>query len=144
MKRKVISALIVLVGAVWLGATGWEAYKIRPVDGRLTADLTAGEYTAGLFTIHWDPAGGGAFYITHADFPKRALWQTLPGVAFVGAAQGQEMVDEARGSFFIEDRRTRTCAEQQVWSVASQADAVIVTGLLICAKGETSEYFLTF
>ena len=80
----------------------------------------------------------------HKDAPGRWLWYTRRGEAFVAAAQGQEKVEEQRGSFFFTDQVTRRCADQMIRSIQTSSDRVIISGSLTCRPGGSIDYSLEF
>ncbi|KAH7677316.1 Alpha-glucosidase protein [Dioscorea alata] len=55
------------------------------------------------FLVNWSSGNGGWLYISHLSQPKRSLWSTIPGEAFISAAAAQTEVEESRGSFAIND-----------------------------------------
>eukprot|EP00850_Spirogloea_muscicola_P010644 SM000063S20034 [mRNA] locus=s63:396349:401466:+ [translate_table: standard] len=68
--------------------------------GALAAEWPIGD----AFVARWRPDGGGSFAVYHRSEPERALWASVPGVAFVTAAAGEALVEESRGSFAVHDR----------------------------------------
>jgi hypothetical protein len=68
-----------------------------------SAVLPSAVYPIGCFVITWDASRGGELRVTHQARPARVLWATLPGQAFVAAAQGAERVTESRSHFSIAD-----------------------------------------
>ncbi len=144
MKRKLFFSLLllllVIVGARQLS----HLYAQRQIAGRLRSDLPAGDHAAGDFTLSWSPERGGSLTVTHADDPERVLWATVPGRSFVGAGRGAEEVEEARGSFFIEERLQTACAAQTLEAIAADEDGVTLRGTLRCGGGDVVGYALTF
>ncbi|KAL5226399.1 hypothetical protein ABZP36_014664 [Zizania latifolia] len=61
------------------------------------------------FRLHWDPSLGGTVSLARVSSgdPPRAMWETVPGVAFVSAASVATEADECRGSFALRDGRAR-------------------------------------
>ncbi|PRQ49788.1 putative alpha-glucosidase [Rosa chinensis] len=55
------------------------------------------------FELSWNTSNGGSLSISHRSQPRRAIWSTVPGQAFVSAAVAQTRVEESRGSFVVED-----------------------------------------
>lgn len=159
-KRLLFMIPLALAGAAILtGLALWASreWALRPLSGRLAItapELNSGRhtYTTGNFVITLSAAGqeaaggypGPRVTIAHRAAPGRWLWHTLRGEAFVAAAQGQETVEEARGSYFISDRRTRSCADQTIDSIEQLDSAVEVTGSLTCSDGAVIGYTLLF
>ncbi|WOH06359.1 hypothetical protein DCAR_0625785 [Daucus carota subsp. sativus] len=56
------------------------------------------------FLLTWASKDGGSISISHQSQPRRSIWATVPGQAFVSAALAETQVDESRGSFVIKDR----------------------------------------
>ncbi|GAB4481392.1 MAG: alpha-glucosidase [Anaerolineae bacterium] len=147
MKRRVqigIAALLVIaVLALWGIPAALEAYRVRPVNGRLESDLPSRTLQTGPFTVAWD-AERRQIVITHEENPERMVWHTVPGVPFAAAARGRETVEEKRGSFFISDRRTVICAQQSVDTMVLLHDHILIDGVLTCDDGSSTPYRLTF
>ncbi|GAB2267129.1 hypothetical protein Dimus_002114 [Dionaea muscipula] len=67
---------------------------------------------------------GGYLSISHRSQPRRPIWSTIPGQAFVSAAVAETEVEESRGSFVIKDRRIDLiCNHQTVEDVRVIDDA---------------------
>lgn len=157
-------AAAALLAVYLLAAWGARQYSIRPLVGTLSvsdpalasSDLHAypvGHFRLTLSTIGQEAAGGyrgPRLLITHQADPGRWLWYTNRGQAFLGAARGEETVTEARGSFFISDRLTRTCTRQTIDAITAQGaagaqeEAVILSGRLECGGGQAVGYQLIF
>ncbi|CAL4957297.1 unnamed protein product [Urochloa decumbens] len=58
------------------------------------------------FRLRWDPSLGGVVSLSRVSSP-RAMWETVPGVAFLSAASAATVADECRGSFALRDGRAR-------------------------------------
>ncbi|KAF0897894.1 hypothetical protein E2562_001606 [Oryza meyeriana var. granulata] len=72
------------------------------------------------FRLRWDPSLGGMVSLARVaslsgDAPSRggAMWETVPGVAFVSAASVDTEADECRGSFALRDGRARLVPHSQ-------------------------------
>ncbi|XP_074320564.1 uncharacterized protein LOC141657287 [Silene latifolia] len=61
----------------------------------------------------WSSNNGGHFSISHNSNPKRALWSTIPGQAFISAAMVETEVEESRGSFAIKDKKIHIVCNHQ-------------------------------
>lgn len=131
-------AVLALAFAVWNGA---RLYQPPLLDGRLHTAVSPAQYEVGDFILNWE---GERLAVAHRQRPQKTLWASLPGQSFVAAAQGRETVEEARGSFFIEDEIGVTCAEQTITAVTPIGDALAVAGSLNCGGGEQVGYTLTF
>ena len=152
----------------FLVAWGLRANDQRPLTGKLTISDPAlhgpeaagdlfpyplGNFTLTLSTIGENAPGndssgarGPRLYVTHRTEPGRWLWYTLRGQAFAAAAQGQEQVEEARGSYTISDRLSRTCTDQTIDAISYSPEAaypaLLVTGNLKCSGSSTIGYTL--
>lgn len=65
------------------------------------------------FLVTWASKNGGSISISHQSQPKRSIWATVPGQAFVSAALAETQVDESRGSFVIKDRNIQLVCDCQ-------------------------------
>lgn len=65
------------------------------------------------FQLSWSSNNGGSLSIYHQSQPKRAIWSTIPGQAFVSAALAETEVEESRGSFVVKDRRLHLVCHHQ-------------------------------
>jgi sulfoquinovosidase len=161
MRKKLITivlpvglvSLLIIFGYSWVK----EAYSTRPLLGKLTINdpsLQTGMhyFQAGNFQIQVIASGQEnegkklepRLVIVHKDAPGRWLWYSHRGEAFVAAAQGQEQVEEQRGSFFFSDRITRRCADQTIRAIQPSTDGVIISGSLNCQQGKPIDYSLEF
>lgn len=142
MKRiiRILLGLLLLLAAVLAIRWGWGQYAIRPLRGKLTASLPPQEAAFGAFTLRFD---GKQVTIVPANRPDFALWQSLPGRAFVLAARGQADVQEARGMFRISDRLVARCTAQSLTGLEAAGESVRLTGELAC-DGENVAYTLIF
>ncbi len=147
MKRRVLigiaALLVIIVLALWGIPAALEAYRVRPINGRLESDLPSRTLQTGPFTVAWD-ADRRQIVITHEENPDRSVWHTVSGVPFAAAARGRETVEEVRGSFFIRDRRTVICARQSVDTMVLLRDHILIDGVLTCDDGSQTPYRLTF
>ena len=105
----------------------------RQVKGQL--DLAEAMHKAacfpiGEFQIDWEPANGGRLVVRHSADLEKELWATLPGLAFIGTAYGEESVRESRGSFKIKDKRRAIVNKQSIEDIKPEGDAVVVSGRL--------------
>lgn len=129
----------------------------RPVLGKLSTDnpeLKTGlhHFPLGDFDIQWIATGQGSesggsgprIAIVHKEAPGRWLWYSHRGEAFIAAAQGQETVEEQRGSFFFTDQISRRCADQTISAFQVSIDQVMINGRLDCQPGAPIDYVLSF
>jgi len=71
--------------------------------------------------------------VSHQAEPGRLLWETMPGLAFVGAAQGAEEIREfgvPEGSFAIQDRIVKQCDNQILDSAMLDGTQLVLHGTL--------------
>jgi alpha-glucosidase len=83
---------------------------------------------------------------THSAEPDRVLWESIPNVAFVGAAEGQADVREfgtPEGSFSMNDKIITSCTAQSIDAVKATATALVLQGTL-AGQGCSVNYSLTF
>lgn len=72
------------------------------------------------FRLRWDPSRGGEVSLSRVPSSpgddgaaRRAMWETVPGVAFLSAASAATEADECRGSFALRDGRARLVPDRQ-------------------------------
>ena len=101
MKQR-FSILILIIATIALGA--WLGQAARPENFQLRGQLTfdpeqvpSADYELGDFIVKWRTENGGQLTVEAEDRPGFALWQTIPGEAFVMAAQGTETVMKIGG-----------------------------------------------
>ncbi|MCX7609914.1 MAG: alpha-glucosidase [Anaerolineales bacterium] len=136
---------LLLVASITLGL--WLGRLLRPgaeqLTGRLTFDpqqVPSLDYTLNHFQIRWD-AETGQLILEDLSRPGFALWQTLPGEAFILAAQGQETVQQKGGISFFRDQYLLVCNEQTLETIEPKPSAITMRGKLYCGP-ETISYSL--
>jgi len=76
------------------------------------------------FRLRWDPSRGGEVSLSRVSprpgagdgdgsAASRAMWETVPGVAFLSVASAATEADECRGSFALRDHRARLVPDRQ-------------------------------
>jgi len=65
------------------------------------------------FQLVWSSINGGHLSISHISQPRRSIWATIPGQAFVSAAMTETEVEESRGSFAIKDTKVHLVCNHQ-------------------------------
>lgn len=142
------AVILLIAGLIGLGGWwAWQEYQTRQIIASLSFDAALGQsqsFTAGSFTLLWDPAGGGRLAAISADEPGREAWSTQRGTSFVTAAAGKEQVREARAMYFFSDTLQTTCEQQHIQSIHSQGESVVVQGTLTCVRRDPVSYTLTF
>lgn len=71
--------------------------------------------------------------VAHQAEPTRSLWETLPDVGFLAAAEGTEKVREfgvPEGSFEIQDRILRKCEDQSLGAAKIEGASLVLQGTL--------------
>jgi len=68
--------------------------------------------------------------LTHASGPDKVLWETASGSSFVSASVSDVKIEESRGSFTVEAETLCYCNEQSIDSIATEGDAVTLSGRL--------------
>ncbi len=109
------------------------------MQGRLTyaSQIDAPmQLKTGAFQINWRPGNGGVLVITHNAYPDRLVWESVAGVAFVGAARGDERVVERRGMFSFRDRIRQRYPHQHIDALEMRNGAVHIEGRLAARPGE--------
>jgi len=135
-----------LLCGFWLGqAARPENFQLR---GKLIFDpaqVPLADYEVGDFIIKWRTENGGQLTIESKDHPGFALWQTIPGEAFVMAAQSNTEVTEIRGMFKFYENYINVCQNQKIDFIeAGQAPSGIlffhVNGTLECSSKKQASY----
>jgi len=107
--------------------------ELRQVAGKLSVSEALNKaacFPIGEFQIDWEPASGGRLVVRHSADLDRALWATLPGQTFIGAAFGQESVKESRGLFKIKDRRRVVFTRQSIDQIKATEKGIEINGML--------------
>ncbi|WP_273028180.1 alpha-glucosidase [Massilia timonae] len=94
------------------------------------ASRVDGAYRVGAFSLSFANNG---LRIGHAAEPARILWSSVPGRAFLGAAQGQADVRQfgtPDGSYRIDDKLLAQCLAQSIDALERAADTLVVRGRL--------------
>lgn len=65
------------------------------------------------FQLSWTSNNGGHLSISHLSQANRTIWSTIPGQAFVSAANVDTEVEESRGSFLLKDRDVHLVCNHQ-------------------------------
>jgi alpha-glucosidase len=158
-----LSILVILIVSI-LAARIAREYGQRQLAGKLTISdpaLAASDlhtYPVGNFRLTLSTIGQGApggyqgprLVITHQAEPGRWLWHTIRGEAFLAAAQGQETVEETRGSYFFSDRLLRVCTRQTIDGITASApdspggEVVAIRGKLSCGRQTDIDYTIVF
>jgi alpha-glucosidase len=146
----VVIALVFASAAVLLGMGPINSLiqMNQPSNNPPATFHVTGNYTVGNFVvaINSDPTNQRRFTVTHQAEPKRVLWESLPGVSFVGAAKGAADIREVgvpQGSFDIRDQIQSSCDQQSVDTMHMTGDSLVISGTLTgqnCSVG----YALTF
>ncbi|MCR9142328.1 MAG: alpha-glucosidase [bacterium] len=115
--------------------------ELKPGDWNFQAQ----SYAVGPYTAAWqgDALDSATLTVHNSAAPDRELWATLPGLAFVSAARGQETIHEARGMFTIDDETLQSCSDQKINSVEHGPNNLTIAGELDC-RGSAVPYSLTF
>lgn len=105
------------------------------------------DYTLGRFIIRWETSQGGQLTIENLSRPGFALWQSLPGQSFFGAASGTETVTEMRGMFTFSDQIDTTCRRQSIQTMGLTSEGgpplFFVFGTLTCGSQQV-DYGMRF
>ncbi len=85
------------------------ASALQPASAQALVSRIDGQHRVGAFLLSLD---GGTLRISHTAEPARILWASIPGRAFLGAAQGQadtRQFGTPDGSYRIDDRLLAHC-----------------------------------
>ena len=107
------------------------------------ASRVDGAYRVGAFSLSFANDG---LRIAHAAEPARVLWTSVPGRAFLGAAQGQADIRQfgtPDGSYRIDDKLLAQCLAQSIDALERATDTLVVRGRLR-GPGCDVAYRLTF
>src|SRR5579872_1330005 len=143
------TALIVAAGLIVRGLVIVQVLTpLRRPDNPPIAFHITGTHRVGNFLVTVvTPSTRKSFLrITHAAEPSRALWESVPGVAFLAAAQAQVDVREfgaPEGSFSIHDRILADCAQQSVDALTEGNGTLVVYGTL-AGPGCHTTYQMSF
>ncbi|MBL8632995.1 MAG: alpha-glucosidase [Myxococcales bacterium] len=157
-KRRVIVPVLVgffgallllgmLVARAWLLPGYNDKFGDPPLLGHLEIDrkLKETRIAVGAFSVVFTPDQGGQVFVSHQSEPQRRIWESVPGMSFVGATYGHEKVDESRGMFFFSDKATgSSCATQKLEQVTSGGGQAQLRGTLRCSGAGSAPYVLTF
>jgi len=142
-----ISALALFVAPFILSACMGQAANPdaskRNNELRFSATQTPSEeYELGDFIIEWNPENGGQLSVKAKNRSDFVLWQSVPGIGFVAAADGQETVTENRGMFEINDQLLDTCNTQRITNIGrgNIANSIEIKGTLLCGSGKEVPY----
>lgn len=139
--REVYTRMVnVVARSLWIASFALLALMLAPVRAQVPSnDLTkrmamstsrvSGTYTVGNFLVRIAANTGTRSTLSVAPKaePTRLLWESLPNIAFVAAAQGHAAVSELgipEGLFDIQYRILRQCDQQSLDTAkAERADA---------------------
>jgi len=119
------------------------ASALQPASAQALVSRIDGQHRVGAFVLSLD---AGTLRISHTAEPARILWASIPGRAFLGAAQGQADIRQfgtPDGSYRIDDRLLAQCLTQSIEALDSAADTLVVRGRLR-GQGCDVAYSLTF
>ncbi|MGO2746008.1 TIM-barrel domain-containing protein [Microbacterium sp.] len=92
-----------------------------PPRGELIVDDAEGEWQVGGFTVRLD----NALHVTHPD-AAAAVWETVPGEAFLTAAEADAHFIDDLGLVRVSDHRDHAWATQHIVSAQLGADGALV------------------
>ena len=137
----------IVVLRAWLLPGYNDKYGDAPLLGHLEFERSLKEqsFSLGSFSVAFTKEQGGQVYVTHVADPQRRIWESVPGMSFVGAAYGHEKVDESRGSFFFSDKASGgPCSNQRLEAIGMEKDALKLSGTLRCTGAGSAAYVLLF
>lgn len=97
--------------------------------------VSSSSYNVGKFVVRiaQDKGNPPLLQVSHQADPGRLLWETVSGLAFVGAAEGAEEIREfgvPEGSFKIQDRIVGQCDNQTLDSAVLEGTQLVLHGAL--------------
>jgi alpha-glucosidase (family GH31 glycosyl hydrolase) len=110
--------------------------------------IPSAEHKVGDFILKWNAENGGQVTIEHKDRPGFAVWQSIPGEAFLMGAVGNENVTENRGRFNMQDEISVTCTTQTIDTFRRLDDSFlksyffVIAGDLRCSDGTMTPYLI--
>jgi alpha-glucosidase len=110
--------------------------------GKLRPSAPGGNFWLADFQIEWQTTPTAQLNVRGPG--GRTLLQTIPGEAFVLAAQGQEDIRENRGMFKIRDGLLETYPQQSVDEIIPSPARLEVRGELRSDSGKAIPYSLVF
>jgi alpha-glucosidase len=150
MKKQFAQVLIPLLIAFIIGtqigkAAQPESFQLK---GKLSFDpaqVPSADYEVGDFIVKWRTDNGGQLTVESKDRPGFAVWQTVPGEAFVMAARVKNKVTENRGMFHFDGKYIDVCQNQIIDSVElvhapSGLEFFSIGGNLQCSSGKRTSY----
>lgn len=146
--RMLVLSILALAGVILFIYTkeqGPEHGFIDPVSPFIYETAAERDYTIGDFTlaITGKEAADFRLILRHPTTGDRAVWETVPGMAFVMAAQGDEEVSERKGSFKIRDRIRSLFLTQRIDGIEQDQGSLRLKGV-VSNGGEEIPYVVTF
>ncbi len=137
--------LITIAIAVYAGMRwAMHFYENRQINGNLIVaqKIENKIYDLGNFQVQIQRDKGSFVRIVAKSSPQKILWQSVPKVSFVGAAQGEAKVKEARGSFFVNDEIKNRCFDQKVEKIEFVDGRLSIIGYLLCQSDKSPYTFV--
>lgn len=127
---------------LWLTSCILQLLWCVTIRANLESAVPAGQWKIGQFLVKWAEAGREApsLQISHAKTGKVA-WSSVPGSAFVAAAQSTGGIHQRDGSFQISETHQNRSALQTVERAGRRTEdgAVVFAGNVCCNDGEVFE-----
>lgn len=142
MKRLIYAVVLLAVFAgAWFGIKDAVWLETTPYGSlRVNGDFLNKPHSVGAFTVTLSDAAQPRLLVKQDD---KVLWESIPGKAFVAAAQSVDTFHEARGMTSVKSKVLARCRDQNVDAVVATDKDVSFSGKLQCADGSVA-YRLTF
>jgi len=132
MRKSIITIIIasltyVSTGCMTKQAAAQELYDISLDYGDLLPVPDVAEI--GMFNIHWNDAEG-QLWVNHDADEDKVLWQSIPGVGFVGGAIAEADIEEERGFFTIDDHKQALLLNQELQTWNADESSLTLGGIL--------------
>lgn len=116
------------------------------VPKKLSLDITkaSGEWNLDHFLFRKEIKNEKISFLLYSKKYDKVIWESLPDESFVMFGIGEEMVEESRGSFFINDKIRLLCVQQHINKVEKEKHFIFIQGYNQCDDNSQISYNLFF